>query len=187
MAVGTNLVTIRDSVFRANEAPQGATLRLSATLRAHVTNTTIDEPSHEWSSAVSTFGAAVATCSSNPCPRGNGCTFAHHSTFCESCGANEISEDGVSCRACTPGTGPNGDKTECIECGPSRYSTVGICQVWKHHPSVLFALEIVVQVKLPGRPNTQSINSRQESAQNLLARILSWRPSIILCHSLYVC
>eukprot|EP01044_Picomonas_judraskeda_P025757 COSAG03_NODE_7576_length_898_cov_1.495620_2_plen_39_part_01 len=38
---------IRDSVFRANEAPRGATLRISSTLSARITNTSIDEPADE--------------------------------------------------------------------------------------------------------------------------------------------
>ena len=80
-AAGSNHVAIRDSVFRDNEAPRGAALRISSTLTAYVTNTTIDEPADAWSSAVSEFGAAVATCYGNPCPAGRKCTFRGHSTF----------------------------------------------------------------------------------------------------------
>ena len=61
-ASGANHVTIRDSVFRANEAPRGATLRISSTLSARITNSSIDEPTDVQSSAVSEFGAVVAAC-----------------------------------------------------------------------------------------------------------------------------
>ena len=101
-AAGSNRVTIRDSVFHANEAPQGATLRISSTLSARITNTGIGEPADEWSSAVSAFGASIATCFDNPC-----------STFCEACGPNEIGMDGIACVACDPGSQPNNEQTEC--------------------------------------------------------------------------
>ena len=85
-ASGSNHVTIRDSVFRANEAPRGATLRISSTLSARIANTSIDEPADEWSSAVSAFGASVATCFDNPCGAGSRCAFRDHSTVCVQCG-----------------------------------------------------------------------------------------------------
>eukprot|EP01046_Picozoa_sp_COSAG06_P075912 COSAG06_NODE_23961_length_676_cov_1.232236_2_plen_164_part_01 len=109
-AAGSNHVTIRDSVFHANEAPRGATLRISSTLRAHITNTSIDEPVDEWSSAVSAFGASVATCVDNPCGTGSRCAFTDHSTLCEACGPNEIGADGISCIACSPGSQPNDEQ-----------------------------------------------------------------------------
>ena len=126
-ASGANHVTIRDSVFRANEAPQGATLRISSTLSARITNASIDEPADEWSSAISAFGASVATCLSNPCPIGSSCAFRDHSTVCMQCGPNEISTDGISCAACPPGSQPNLNQNECTQCESGRASTIGIC------------------------------------------------------------
>ena len=126
-AEGSNHVTIRGSVFRANEAPRGASVRLGSTLTARIIGTTIDEPADVWSSAVSEFGAAVATCYDNPCPAGSKCTFRDHSTNCEPCGPNEISTDGISCEACPPGTQPNGDQTQCVQCASGRSSTIGVC------------------------------------------------------------
>jgi hypothetical protein len=126
-AAGSNRVTIRDSVFRANEAPRGATLRFSSTLSARITNTSIDEPVGEWSSAVSAFGANVATCFGNPCGTGSRCTFRDHSTLCDPCGPNEIGLDGVSCLACSPGSQPNDEQTECVQCESGRASSIGIC------------------------------------------------------------
>eukprot|EP01046_Picozoa_sp_COSAG06_P042118 COSAG06_NODE_5323_length_3556_cov_6.122650_4_plen_431_part_00 len=126
-ASGSNHVAIRDSVFRDNEAPRGASVRLSSTLTAHITSTTIDEPADVQSSAVSEFGAVVATCHANPCPIGNKCMFRAYSTSCEPCGPNEISADGVVCDACPPGTQPNDDQTQCMQCDSGRASTIGIC------------------------------------------------------------
>eukprot|EP01043_Picozoa_sp_COSAG02_P007057 COSAG02_NODE_207_length_29119_cov_41.071365_22_plen_281_part_00 len=115
-ASGSNHITIRDSVFRANEAPRGATLRISSTLSARIANTSIDEPPDEWSSAVSAFGASVATCFDNPCGTGSRCTFRDHSTSCEGCGLNEIGADGISCYACPPGTQPDALQAQCMPC-----------------------------------------------------------------------
>ena len=126
-ASGSNHVVIRDSVFSENEAPRGATLRISSTLSARITNSSIDEPTDVQSSAVSQFGAAVATCHDNPCPTGSKCTFQDHSTFCDRCGPNEISADGIVCDACPPGTQPNNDQTQCMQCESGRASTIGIC------------------------------------------------------------
>eukprot|EP01046_Picozoa_sp_COSAG06_P042538 COSAG06_NODE_5434_length_3483_cov_4.532801_2_plen_547_part_00 len=126
-AEGSNHVTIRDSVFRGNEAPGGASVLLSSTLTAHIMNTTIDEPTDVWSSSVSEFAATVATCYDNPCPAGSKCTFMDHSTNCEPCGPNELGADGISCAACHPGTEPNGDQTQCVQCASGLVSSIGIC------------------------------------------------------------
>ena len=126
-ASGSNHITIRDSVFRANEAPRGATLRISSTLSARITNTSIDEPVDDWSSAVSAFGASVATCFDNPCGSAHRCAFRDHSTICEACGPNEIGADGIICVACSPGSQPNDEQTECVECDSGRASSIGIC------------------------------------------------------------
>ena len=126
-ASGSNHIAIRDSVFRANEAPRGATLRISSTLSARIANTSIDEPADEWSSAVSALGASVATCFDNPCGTGSRCTFRDHSTICEACGPNEIGLDGISCYACPPGTQPDALQAQCMPCASGQYSTIGVC------------------------------------------------------------
>jgi hypothetical protein len=126
-ATGSNHVMIRGSVFRANEAPRGATLRISSTLSVRITNATIDEPPDEWSSAISAFGASIAICVDNPCGAGSRCIFRDHSTLCEPCSPNEISVDGVSCVACSPGSEPNDEQTECMQCDSGHASNIGIC------------------------------------------------------------
>jgi hypothetical protein len=119
---------IRDSVFRANEAPRGAALRISSTLSVRITNTTIDEPPDEWSSAISAFGASIAICVDNPCGTGSRCIFSDHSTLCEPCGPNEIGLDGISCTQCRSGTQPNAGQTACELCEPGARSEIGICE-----------------------------------------------------------
>ena len=127
-AAGSNNIIIRDSVFRANEAPRGAALRISSTLSVRITNTSIFEPPDEWSSAISAFGASVATCVDNPCGTGSRCIFSDHSTLCEPCSPNEISVDGISCLACPPGTGPTADQSACQTClVENTFSTIGFC------------------------------------------------------------
>ena len=58
-ANGPTIVTIRDTQFQVNEADRGASISLSSTITAHITNTTIDIPVDEWSTAVETFGTKV--------------------------------------------------------------------------------------------------------------------------------
>eukprot|EP01043_Picozoa_sp_COSAG02_P029832 COSAG02_NODE_1874_length_10576_cov_8.410614_7_plen_1429_part_00 len=126
-ARGSVHVSISDSEFRNNDAPQGATLRITSTLSTTITNTSIDQPVNQWSGAISAVSAKIATCADNPCASGSSCTFADHSTHCEACGPNEIGVDGISCLACPPGSQPNDEKTECLQCESGRASTVGIC------------------------------------------------------------
>jgi hypothetical protein len=126
-ALGSVHVAISDSEFRNNHAPQGATLRISSTLSTRITNTSIDEPINEWASAISAFGAEVATCVDNPCAAGSSCTFTGRSTLCAACAPNEIGVDGISCVACPPGSQPNDEKSECLQCDAGRASTIGIC------------------------------------------------------------
>ena len=94
---GPLAVAIRDTVFRTNAAPKGASLSFTASSSLRITNTTIDEPAHQLSSAVHTVASAVATCAENPCEAGSKCTFKDFSTFCEPCGDNEMGTDGVWC------------------------------------------------------------------------------------------
>ncbi len=49
---GPLAVTISDTAFRTNEAPQGASLAVTAATTLRITNTTIDEPTDESGSAV---------------------------------------------------------------------------------------------------------------------------------------
>ena len=49
--------------------------------------------------------------------------------MCAQCDPNAISTDGISCIACAPGSQPNGEQTECVQCGTGRASTIGICTV----------------------------------------------------------
>ena len=95
LTAGPVPVSIGDSVFRANEAPKGASLSVTGASSLRITNTTIDDPVDESSSAVHTVAATVATCAENPCEAGSKCTFRDFSTFCEPCGDNEIGTDGV--------------------------------------------------------------------------------------------
>ena len=120
---------IRDSEFRSNEAPGGATLYLGSTLTARTTNTTIDTPTDEGSSAVSAFGAAVETCLGNPCSPGSKCTFRDYSTFCEACDWDEVGADGMSCVRCGAGHQPNQANSECVPCEGNTFSGMGICKV----------------------------------------------------------
>eukprot|EP01045_Picozoa_sp_COSAG04_P005276 COSAG04_NODE_242_length_19007_cov_3.089433_8_plen_1575_part_00 len=120
-------VIICDSVLRNNEAPRGASLSITGASSLRITNTTIDEPSADSSSAVWTVASDVAICTENPCKPGSQCTFLDFSTFCEPCGENEFGADGISCDACQPGTQPNGAHTQCDPCGPGQFSQIGIC------------------------------------------------------------
>ena len=124
---GPLAVTISDTAFRTNEAPKGASLSVTAATSLHITNTTIDEPADESSSAVWTVASSVATCAENPCEPGSRCTFKDFSTFCEACAQNEHSVDGLSCDACQPGTQPDESHTQCQPCAVGKKSTIGIC------------------------------------------------------------
>eukprot|EP01045_Picozoa_sp_COSAG04_P013252 COSAG04_NODE_930_length_9363_cov_28.745898_4_plen_1224_part_00 len=124
---GPVAIAISDTTFRTNEAPKGAALSIAAAASVLVTNTTIDTPVDESSSAVWTKAASVATCTDNPCEPGWQCTFKDSSTFCEPCGENEFGADGISCDACRPSTQPNVAHTQCDPCGPGQYSQIGIC------------------------------------------------------------
>ena len=124
---GPLAASIRDSAFRNNDAPKGASLSVTAAASFRITNTTIDEPADDSTTAVSTVASAVAACEDNPCDAGSKCTFKGFSTFCEGCGNNEFGEDGISCSACQPGTQPDESLTQCLPCEPGQYSQVGIC------------------------------------------------------------
>eukprot|EP01045_Picozoa_sp_COSAG04_P007883 COSAG04_NODE_422_length_14618_cov_11.903712_11_plen_1388_part_01 len=127
VASGPLAVAIRDSIFRTNEAPKGASLSVTAASSLRITNTTIDEPVDESNTAVHTVASIVALCAENPCEAGSRCTFADFSTFCEPCGDNEIGGDGVQCSACPSGTQPDKSHTQCVPCEPGQYSQVGMC------------------------------------------------------------
>ena len=88
-------MVISDTAFHVNEAPKGAALSVVAAASVRITNTTIDEPVDELSSAVWTKAASVATCAEHPCEAGSQCTFTDSSTFCEACGENEFGADGI--------------------------------------------------------------------------------------------
>ena len=124
---GPIAMVISDTTFRTNEAPKGAALSIAAASSVRITNTTIDEPEDESSSAVWTKAASVAACAENPCEPGLQCTFLDSSTFCEPCGENEFGVDGISCDACQPGTQPDDAHTQCNPCEPGQYSQIGIC------------------------------------------------------------
>eukprot|EP01043_Picozoa_sp_COSAG02_P035309 COSAG02_NODE_2520_length_8610_cov_4.542474_5_plen_1472_part_00 len=126
-ARGSVHVSISDSEFRNNDAPQGATLRLTSTLSNNITGTSIDKPMDQWSTAVSLSGTEISTCADNPCGIGSSCTFVDDSTHCLGCGPNEIGVDGISCVACPPGSQPNDEHTECRQCESGRVSTIGVC------------------------------------------------------------
>eukprot|EP01045_Picozoa_sp_COSAG04_P011836 COSAG04_NODE_775_length_10405_cov_20.166214_6_plen_1349_part_00 len=120
-------VAISDTVFRTNAAPKGASLSVTAATSLRITNTTIDEPEDDSSSAVWTIASAVAMCAENPCEAGSKCTFKDFSTFCETCSDNEIGTDGVECSACTSGTQPDDSHTVCRPCAVGTFSTIGVC------------------------------------------------------------
>eukprot|EP01045_Picozoa_sp_COSAG04_P017207 COSAG04_NODE_1505_length_6506_cov_4.798335_6_plen_385_part_00 len=120
-------IAIRETTFRTNEAPKGASLSVTAASSLRITNTTIDQPADDTSSAVHTISATVAMCTENPCEAGSKCTFRDFSTFCEPCGDNEIGTDGVACSACPSGTQPDEPHTQCLSCAVGAFSTIGIC------------------------------------------------------------
>eukprot|EP01045_Picozoa_sp_COSAG04_P030341 COSAG04_NODE_5241_length_1689_cov_1.572327_1_plen_497_part_10 len=124
---GPVAMVITDTTFRTNDAPKGAALSIAAATSVRITNTSIDEPEDESSSAVWLKAASVATCTDNPCEAGSQCTFTDFSTFCDPCAENEFSVDGLSCDVCQPGTQPNSAHTRCEPCGPGQYSQIGIC------------------------------------------------------------
>ena len=111
-ASGSLPIVISDSAFRTNEAPKGASLSVSGATTLRISTTTIDMPGDESSSAVRTFASSVERCIGNPCQLGSQCTFKDFSTFCEGCGENKISTDGISCDACPPGTRPDDSHTQ---------------------------------------------------------------------------
>ena len=121
---GPLAVTISDTAFRANEAPKGASLSVTAATTLRITNTTIDEPVDESSTAVWTVASSVAMCGDNPCEPGSQCTFKDFSTFCEGCGENEYGENGIACDACRPGTQPDDSNTQCLPCEPGSITNV---------------------------------------------------------------
>eukprot|EP01045_Picozoa_sp_COSAG04_P010945 COSAG04_NODE_689_length_11142_cov_6.664041_4_plen_1132_part_00 len=125
--VGPLEVIISDTIFRTNDAPKGASLSITAATSLSITNTTIDVPVGDATTAVWTVASTVGRCTENPCEPGSQCTFKDFSTFCEPCGENEFSVDGISCDACQPGTQPNDAHTQCDPCGPGQYSQIGIC------------------------------------------------------------
>eukprot|EP01045_Picozoa_sp_COSAG04_P005864 COSAG04_NODE_279_length_18210_cov_5.657225_1_plen_1569_part_10 len=120
-------LAISDTVFRANEAVQGASLSITAASRVSITNTSINTAAESSSSAVRLVAAAVDDCNQNPCALGSRCTFKDHSTFCEVCRSNEFGADGISCDACPPGTHPDATQTDCLACPPGQHSTIGSC------------------------------------------------------------
>ena len=126
---GPMFVSIRDTVFRTNEAAKGASLSVRAATSLRITNTTIDEPVNGNASAVHTIAASVQTCDQNPCGVGSRCSFRDFSTFCEPCRENEIG-DGRRCITCQAGTEPNGNQSTCVACDrPNEYSDTGLCQL----------------------------------------------------------
>ena len=124
---GRATISIVDSSFSGNDAPQGASLSITAATSTRITNTTIDQPADDSSSAVRTIASSVDTCVENPCDAGSQCTYRSFSTFCEPCGENEYGEDGISCDACLPGTRPDELHARCLPCSPGQYSQIGIC------------------------------------------------------------
>eukprot|EP01045_Picozoa_sp_COSAG04_P026796 COSAG04_NODE_3793_length_2526_cov_1.479604_1_plen_150_part_10 len=124
---GPTTTTIRDTTFQTNTAPKGASLAVTAASGLRISNTTIDEPTDESSSAVWTVASTVATCAENPCEAGRKCTFKSFSTFCDACGENEIGMDGVECTTCPSGTQPEDSHSRCLPCEPGQYSQIGLC------------------------------------------------------------
>ena len=124
---GPLVVTISDSAFRANVAPKGASLSVTAATALRISNTTIDDPTNATYSAVSTVASDIDRCVDNPCGAGSKCTFRDFSTFCDACGENEVGDDGVSCTACLPGSQPDQSHTQCVPCAPGQYSEIGVC------------------------------------------------------------
>ena len=112
--VGPISATIRDSVFRTNEAPKGAGMSISAAKSVRISNTTIDTLQDQGSGAVWLVAAAIDDCSENPCELGNRCTFRDHSTFCEACSSSEIGTDGVGCSSCPADQVADLSRRECI-------------------------------------------------------------------------
>eukprot|EP01045_Picozoa_sp_COSAG04_P038674 COSAG04_NODE_10473_length_774_cov_2.001481_2_plen_92_part_01 len=72
---GPLVVTISDSAFRANVAPKGASLSVTAATALRISNTTIDDPTNETYSAVSTVASDIDRGVDNPCGAGSKCTF----------------------------------------------------------------------------------------------------------------
>ena len=126
---GPLAVTISDTTFHANEAPKGSSLSISSADSLRISNSSIDSPpGGELSGAVWLVGATIADCNQNPCGLGQRCSFSNFSTFCDTCGPNEIGIDGITCSACEPGTQPDAAQTSCLPCPLGQYSTIGQCQ-----------------------------------------------------------
>eukprot|EP01045_Picozoa_sp_COSAG04_P008546 COSAG04_NODE_476_length_13722_cov_16.614707_1_plen_903_part_10 len=125
--VGGLSVDISDTVFRANEAPKGASLAITAAARVRITNTSIDVPADVSSTAVQAIAASIDTCFENSCSIGSQCSFREYSTFCETCAHNEIGADGILCVACQSGTQPDDLHAQCLPCPPGQHSVIGIC------------------------------------------------------------
>ena len=119
---GPLTLTVSDATFARNDAARGSFLMTISARMITITNTTIDGGENAF------FGRAssIDDCS-NQCMAGRGCSFRDFSAFCEPCSSNEHSPEGVDCLACPPGTGPTADQSACQTCGPTEYSTIGLC------------------------------------------------------------
>ena len=121
---GPVTLDIVDTAFAENDAARGGFLAAVSAHSITISNTTIDGGE----SAFFGRGAAVDECSDHQyCEPGQRCSFRDFSAFCEPCSSNEYSADGIDCMACPPGTGPTADYSACQSCGPTEFSTIGLC------------------------------------------------------------
>ena len=72
-------------------------------------------------------GKMQGACQANPCGVGNACSFTNASLSCERCGGKTFSSDGITCRSCPMGTGPDPEQTGCVPCSGNNFSSFGVC------------------------------------------------------------
>ena len=129
-------ILIEDTIFTNNVAGKGTAVGVAAAEQVTMKNVTYVEADLEGTGGTGPTAKTVALtnpltqdiCTDTPCELGFSCDFSLFSLRCDPCAFNEISDDGISCSQCGPGTEPNADKTECIQCQNGRRSSLGFCE-----------------------------------------------------------
>ena len=125
---GEGSVEIRNTVFENNVAGSGSALSVVGSGDLKVVGTTF-APAGSMKT-IYTDGVSPYDCTSHPCDAGYGCSLSQLSLFCTRCGADQFSTDGRACRACSPGTQSNDNRTTCVLCPDGTFSSgvTGACQ-----------------------------------------------------------
>eukprot|EP01046_Picozoa_sp_COSAG06_P022113 COSAG06_NODE_1694_length_8699_cov_57.094767_1_plen_2376_part_10 len=123
---GDAVLAITLSEFLGNEAAgDGAALHTTNPLSLKIVDTTFD-PFLDGAATVFIAGR-LAACVEHPCDLGYACSYDKYSITCTPCEYPLVSADGLSCRSCLAGAGPNAGLTDCTECPGEQYSTFGVC------------------------------------------------------------